>query len=168
MHPPPVLVAQGLTGGDHLPVDLRPFWVVRDAVGDRPDEQQMGAGIIDVLREALEHADRVLEPVPAGDLGQDPGVLGERLILDDQRPPVNAGHASVEPAEDRRVAAVGGEADPVENRGHRLRGQLLVLRGEGIDRRVNHCHLGRVETLPGVVGAGENILVGRLDQRPQQ
>ena len=67
----------------------------------------MGAVGLHVLGEAAEHADRVLEPVPARDLGDQRRVLGDRRVLDQVREARDAGLAAVEAAEQSGAHVIG-------------------------------------------------------------
>ena len=57
--------------------------VVGDRLGRRPGEHEMRVDVRrDVIDEAGDHAERILEPIPAGDLNHDSVIGAERLDLD--------------------------------------------------------------------------------------
>ena len=118
--------------------------------------------------EALEDADRILEPVPARDLGENQVVEGQGLVLDDVRAAIDPCDGPVLAAEGRRLAAVRAQPDPVEDRPHGSIVEILVLGREGIDRGGDVGDSVGIESIPLVARAREDPAVGGLDQRAQE
>jgi hypothetical protein len=136
-----------------------------------PGEHEVGvARGDDVLGEAVDDADRVLQAVPARHLDDVALAESERTVLDHRRPPLDAPGGAVEALEHRLGAGVRAvdQAGRVEDRlGDRV-GHVLVLRRERVDRRGDDDPLVRVEVLPDERLAGEDVGVGLLDVRLQE
>ena len=148
-----------------------PLGIVRDRrhVGARQQKVCVFLGV-DVLGERREHAERVLQAVPARDLREQGDVEPQPVLLDQFRRGLNATERAVEPLEDRpgAVAVVGGESGGAQHRGHVGERHRVVLRREGVDRRRDHRQLGAIEPRPEVERIGEHIGVGGLDVGDQE
>ncbi len=123
----------------------------------------------DVLDEAVDDPDRVLERVPARDLqdvgrrrAQGASPRSSRRALDPRLRPVLALELRL------RVRLGLDEPGGGEDRGDDLVGELLVLRGEGVDRRRDDVHALPLEVLPDELLAREQAGVGLLDPFAQE
>jgi hypothetical protein len=123
----------------------------------------------DVLDEAVDDAERILERVPARDL-QDVGIAGPQpRVLDRRRLPLDLSGGSVLALERGRRLRVGvDEPGGGEDRGDDLAGELLVLGGEGVDRRGDDVHALAVEVLPDELLAREQACVRLLHPLAQE
>ena len=114
--------------------------------------------------------DRVLEPVPARDLGDE-----RRLRRDPARPGRAPPRGRLGPGEPSERSKVGRDAVPArsqpgagEDRLDRIRRELLVLRREGVDRGRDDPDPVLGKPLPGVLAAGEHVGVRGLDVIAQE
>ena len=145
--------------------------VVGDAGRGRPGEDEARVRDVrrDVLGEALHHADRVLQRIPARDLHDQPVVEREALVLVHLRPPLDAVLAPV-------VVEVGGRHDRLgvddargrEDRDDLLGRHRLVLLREDVDRRRDHRQVAPLQLRGGVLAAGEDERLRRLDVGQQE
>ena len=160
-HPPPRL------GG--VAVDHRPLGVVGDPAALRPRQDQVDLRIVEVALEHRQRAARILESVPAGDLGNDPGRGGNLLLLQQRGLALDPARGAVGANEHRRSGeTVRGEADRPQDRVDALGLEVLVLRREGIDDRRHEPGLRPLEPFPEVLAPREDVGVGLLDVAAQE
>ena len=144
--------------------DLRALGIVGHRRDVGAGEQQMRVLVgVHVLGEGRQDARRILQTIPARDLGQQRHVEAQRVLLDDARLVLDPAHAAVEALEDRPrvVVMVGGQPRGTQHGGHRGERHRVVLGRERVDRRGDDSDLGFVEPLPGVARAREDVGVGR-------
>ena len=102
-----------------------------------------------MLRKALDHADRILEPVPSRHLSQHPVAGGERTRLDRLGLAIHAARRAVGTLErGGRVTVLRCDACRAQYRRHGLSLERRVLRREGVDRGRDDREPGLVEVIP--------------------
>jgi hypothetical protein len=144
------LLWQALPRGDRAAQDLLALGVVGDSFHCWAGVEEVRArGVGDVLGEALDHAQRILEGVPARDLEDERVVPAERLVLHQLD---LALHATLGPVVtlERDGSALGALDQPnsPKDRLDALGLELLVLRCEDIDGRLDQEDAVAVEPLP--------------------
>ena len=108
-----------------------------------------------IVGDRVQHPDRVLEPVPARDLGDQGRVGWHGAVLVKLGGTTDARAAPVESVEESATEVIPLlDAGNVQDGGDRIRLEVLVLRGERVDRRrddPDSCGLNAVpdERLPG-------------------
>src|SRR5918994_140591 len=122
-----------------------------------------------VLGKSVQEPTRILEAVPARHLTDEGSAVGDRSILIEVGGAVDARLASVHPVKERLAEVLPlPELGDGEDRADRLRLQVLVLRGEDVDRGWDEPDLRRVEALPDEPLAGEDTGIGLLDIAAQK
>jgi len=120
-----------------------------------------------LLGEAANHADGVLQRIPARDLDDGARVRRQRPVLDDLRAALDAPARPVRALERHRMVRrparheLGGPQHPADGVGR----QVDVLRGEGVDRRHDHGDALAVQALPGERLAREDEGLGVAEIR---
>ena len=71
-----LLVGERAASGEDLLEDLGALRIVGDGRGRRPGEDEVGVAAVELVDEPPEDADRVLETIPARDLGDELSAAG--------------------------------------------------------------------------------------------
>ena len=124
----------------------------------------------DVLGEGANHAERILECVPARDLEND-GRRGIHRTASEQLDlPVHTARRAVLALERGGSGLVGLEQHPAraEHSQHGRALEILVLRREDVDRRRDHGDSVAIEPLPGERLSREHVRVGVGDVWAQE
>ncbi len=145
--------------------------IVGHGVDRRPcvDQVRVGMGG-DVTREPVDHADGVLQRVPARHLQHVALARLQRPVLVDVRRARDHALAAVEAPERRRasVAAARADARRAQDRVDGPVAQVLVLGGERVDRRGDDPLPAVGDAVPRELGAGEDDGLRGVDVRGEE
>ena len=146
--------------------DLRSFRIVGHGANRRPGIHEVSVSPgRDVLDEALDDAERILQPVPARNLQHHRILRPQRSFFQQLRRAAHGSRRAVLAGERGVPGDTGAVVEPghAQDRADRTIVEFLILCGERVDHRSDQLDPRAVEPLPDERLAREYVRVGRLD-----